>query len=359
MAGSSDGSNASTTTGRATNIPSASGFEMPDVSSPWATTFSKDAVKATGKAAGDLQGHMTGTATNTSKIDVAYPGFGIVGLGLDDLHRNARTNVVKSLRAAAEVLVSWQDALTKASDNYHQADEAAKAKIEKTETQFDPKNIGPGGGPDLGKLGEDGPGDLGLNGPGDRLDDGPKLPDSNLPDPNLDGTDPSGSGLPDSGTPNTDLPTTNIPDPNLSSSGQSGLDRDGSGLTPNTPDLSGLGANPTSPLNDATKLASYTPGNVQIPGGANSWTGEGPGAGPYGGGTSGGYGTSGGAAGTRSPGGGGASGMGGMPYMPPMGGAAGGAGQDRDREKSNLLSGDESDWDDGGDVAPAVITHTD
>ncbi|WP_066933230.1 hypothetical protein [Microtetraspora fusca] len=296
---------------------------------------------------GDLAQHAP-TLGNISKatgsIEVGFPGFGAIGLGLASAHDNARKAAAKALEEAQKALASWEKALKDMDENYDRTN---------PDPPKNPNPAGPGG-PQV-----PGPGDLG-KGPKvpnpDDLGKGPKVPNPDdlgkgpkVPNPDDLGKGPSGG--PDLGNagPGTGGPT----DPSLN--------RPDLGLGTDLPSHDTTGITTPSIGDPNTRLAGLDPNGATIPGGqypgggGSGWPGAGSG-----GTTTGGSGYSGTASGA-GPGrtaadaarGAGAGGTG-MPYMPPMGGNAAGA-QEREREKPGFLTGDEGDWGADDDVAPPVI----
>ncbi|MEV7009926.1 hypothetical protein [Streptosporangium sp. NPDC051022] len=337
------------------------GFTLEAAGPAKAVSFTKDKLDQLGNDFGGRAGDVETLARQTGAIGIDPPAFGILGIGLNTAHDQARDNAVNALKAGKAVIESWNKALKDADKNYQNA--------EGKSTTGDGDGGG-GGGLGGGGLGGGGLGPGGLNLPkGDGITapglpdpdmpgtDGPTLPGSDLPDPG--GTDPS---LPDPNLPNPGGTDPRLPDPNA-------LDPNGTGRLPDgsIPGLGSDGAvNPLARtglgLDDPTRtaLSSYGQdggaGQPRLPG-TTTWTGDtGNLSGPS---SRGGF--SGGAAGVdaaslgagRGAGTGGTGGASMMPLMPP-GGAPGGE-QDREREKTTWMSEDEGVWGGDEDIAPPVI----
>ncbi|MFF3664262.1 hypothetical protein [Microtetraspora malaysiensis] len=298
----------------------------------------------------------------TGSIEIGFPGFGAIGIGLASAHDTARKAAANALQEAQKALASWEKALKDMDENYDRTNPGGKEEgpgtpdpripgTPKIPGTPDPKMPDVPNPDDLGK-GPDvpNPDDLGKGPDVPNPDDLGKGPDVPNPDdlgkgPDVPNPDGLGNG-PGTGTPGTGGPT----DPNL-----------------NRPDLgsgTGLPSRDTPSIGDpSTNLAGLDPNRATIPGGqypgGSGWPGSGPG-----GTTTGGPGSSGTAPGAglgrtaadaaRAAGAGGT----GMSYMPPMGGGGGGT-QENEREKSAFLTGDEGDWGADDDVAPPVIGQID
>ncbi|WP_067129611.1 hypothetical protein [Microtetraspora malaysiensis] len=299
----------------------------------------------------------------TGSIEIGFPGFGAVGIGLASAHDSARKAAASALEEAQKALASWEKALKDMDDNYDRTNPDDKKKGSDTP---DPKV----------------PGTPKIPGTPD-----PKMPDVPNPDdlgkgPKVPNPDDLGKG-PDVPNPDDLGKGPKAPNPDDLGKGPKAPNPDDLGKGPNVPNPDDLGKGPGTDLpshdttgittpsigDPSTNLAGLDPNRVTIPGGQNpggqypggsGWPGSGPG-----GTTTGGPGYSGTAPGAglgrtaadaaRAAGAGGT----GMPYMPPMGGGGGGGAQEREREKSAFLTGDEGDWGADDDVAPAVIGQID
>ncbi|KAB8197723.1 hypothetical protein FH608_004130 [Nonomuraea phyllanthi] len=310
---------------------------------------------------------------NVTGSDIAWPGFGLCGMMYGSTHTQTKKAHVDACETAKEVLESWQAAFKSADTNY-----------DKVEQEIERLQKGAGDGPG-GPQGPGGPGGPTSYGDGDPFSGG-GVP-SGLG--NLDGispagydpsdalkngmTDPSSLGSvpgpgdidqPDFTTPDTQSPDFTTPDaqnpdfttPDMQSPDFTTPDMQSpdlktpdfgnqDGLNPNVPDpgstnLAGLGNNPLDPQalstngpldgravpqtsTDATvRTGSYTGGgNVPNPGASTSVAG--------------------------------ANGMPGMPMSPMLANP----GQDRSQGEGSKLQGEESDWIDDLDVAPATLGH--
>ncbi|WP_433366007.1 hypothetical protein [Streptosporangium sp. CA-115845] len=357
-------------------------------------------VTALGENVGKRASVMTELGNRTKAIDMHTLTFGVIGGGLNVVHRQVRDSAAEALVKAREVLESWNEALSGAAKNAKEAEAAgtgngppdsgggggagagAGAGIDPSDfgEGIDPSDFGGGAGemppfdPDAGGIGTQGPGDLpGVPGAGDM----PTVPGAD----DLPGVPGSGDlpGVPGSG----DLPTVpgaddlpRLPDLDRGQNGPGDIGSpDLGGLNAGTPGENTLntqlaGYDPKTAVPDALANLPRTPGvpDLRTPGmdgsamdralsagyGTGTTTGTGTGGGIGGGGAFSG-GTGSGALG-QGTGVGRGLGTGGMPMMPmaPMGGGMGGEGEG-DRERSTWLSEEESVWGGDGDVAPAVI----
>ncbi|MGW0589352.1 hypothetical protein [Streptosporangium sp. NPDC002607] len=325
--------------------------------------YSADDLDGLGNGFGREAPGLESLGKRTAAISIGFPAFGVVGIGLLTATDQARDSAAQALEASAKVLNSWKAALAAMAEDMR--------KREKENEELFPGPGSPGlGTPDLGGLDLGGTdlGDTGL--PGTGFDDtglpGTGLPGTGLPGtglPDTDGLDPTapgartpdletpdlktpGTDLPDSNTPTPDIPAPNTDLPQVPDTNIPGLDPGDAANTPATPNLD-------LPDPGKTDLAGYTPPDLttsqpRVPE-ASTWSGESGrsgGASPFGAAAGGGQSSLAGARGA------GLNGMAGMPFMP-MGGAG-----DQKREIDNPfsgLSGDEGDWDDDADVAPAVL----
>ncbi|HEX4814464.1 MAG TPA: hypothetical protein VFV66_17110 [Nonomuraea sp.] len=295
-------------------------------------SFAKNELENAGGRISDQTSLLTGLVNSSNKLNVPFPHFGVVGMGLQGLHQKAIQSQQEALRRAGEALGTWEPALRSADANYRQAD--------------DDSGLPPPGLGDLGPL--DGLGGLRNTGlpklpegslPGGSLPDG-SLPDGSLPGGSLpDGSLPGGD-LPGGNLPGTDLPGANLPggaDPN----DMRVPDLDTALNNPGRTDLSSF--QPTTP-----NIGSHLPADPSL--GTRTGTFGGPASGQGAGlGANGAVPGTGAAAGLRA----GASGMPMMPFMP-MGGAGAGD-KERDRDKAVGLAEDEGVWGGDEDIAPEVI----
>ncbi|WP_326825237.1 hypothetical protein [Streptosporangium sp. NBC_01756] len=371
--------------------------------------FTEGKVKGLGDSIGGYAPDVREKANKTRNNGLHFPKCGVIGIGLDLAHENTCAGSADALDAAASVLESWKTALAQVERNNKAADDKStipdKTRQEKTEpggkkpgsdkpgankgektgTDFDPGDIlsgsmpgsGPGAGSPFGS-------DLG------------DMPSGSMPGSGLGAGSLSGSGirdmssnphlgaLPGSSQGNVKMPDSNYTVPNMPDTKDDLANSlNPNSLNPNIPNTPDLGANgaatklPSPDLGDLaakdprlTDLAGVDPNNpaasqmpqmpetpqVKIPDAGTS-PGESTGAGATTRGTtipsgSGSGGSASPLAGPRVAGMNGSSMM--PPMMPPMGGAPGGN-QGGDRDKSSVLTGDESDWDDDIDATVPVI----
>ncbi|MEW9546977.1 pentapeptide repeat-containing protein [Nonomuraea sp. NPDC050783] len=317
----------------------------------------------------------------SGQLPVPWPHFGVLGIGVQNVHEKAIESQRKALTRAQEALASWDPALRAADKNYRAADDNSGSNLP-------PSDPFPAGLPkDLGN-----PGKNAL--PAGLTD--PKLPGSDLPGSKLPGSDLPGSDLPGSNLPGSDLPGSNLPGSDLPGSNLPGGDVPGSNVpNPNLPNANLPNANlPNANLPNAnlpatnpadtrvpdldaalnprkTDLSSFQPTTPQLPtvdpnaagpgtrtgipatslGGPGGGTGVGAGSGLGAGGVLPGNAA---AAGLR---GAGASGMPMMPMMPM--GAGANNNQERDRDKAVGLAEDEGVWGGDEDIAPPVLGQED
>ncbi len=343
--------------------PPFKGLTLGDTGPARAVSFTKDKLDQLGNDFGGRAGDVGALAERTGAIGIDPPAFGVLGIGLNSAHDQARNNAVEALRAGKAVIESWNKALKDANTNYKNADDSSGAKDGDGGGRFGGGDLGGLGG-GLGGGGLPG-GGLGMPGAGGAVPD-PKLPDPGALDPSGTGPklpdpgalDPSGTGpkLPDPGALDPAGADPKLPDPRT-------LDPAATGLDPNGPANNlarqGLG------LDDPTRtaLSAYNPGDgtgngtvaqPRLPGTTWAEDSQGPGS-PVRGGFS--AGTGGGGAvplgGVRGSGAGGAGGVPMMPLMPPGGGPGGEQG--KEREKSTWMSEDEGVWGGDEDIAPPVI----
>ncbi|MEV4381454.1 hypothetical protein [Streptosporangium sp. NPDC049644] len=321
--------------------------------------YSPSELKTLGNGFGKEVPGLESLGQRTGAMGIGFPAFGVIGIGLMMATDQARDSAVQALGASVRVLNSWKTALGAMADDIEQREKDIKDSL-KNGGGPGLGNTGPGGaglgGADLGGAGLDG---AGLGGAGL---DGAGLGDTGLPGGDLAGVDGLAPTRPDLKTPDIDTPGTDLPDSNIPTPDAPGLNTD-LPQAPDTnvpsPDLGDAANTPTTPnlgLTEPgkTNLAGYTPPDLttsqpRTPE-AGTWSGDSA--------RSAGY--SAGAAGNRQSApagarGAGANGMSGMPFMP-MGGAGAG-GEQRKEHNSSLagLSGDEADWEDDIDVAPAVL----
>ncbi|GAA3115080.1 hypothetical protein [Streptosporangium carneum] len=333
-------------------------------------SFTKDKLEQLGTDFGGRANDVDALVRHTGSIGIDPPAFGVLGIGLNSAHDQARDNAVNALKAGKAVIESWNKALKDADANY-QAAEGKSTDDGGGGNPWDGGGLGGGlgggglGGGGLGGGGLDLPKPDDLNGSdlsgGDDLDldgTGPKYPDPN----DLDGTGPK---YPDPNDLDSDGTGPKFPDPNALDPGGTG-----SNLTdPKLPDPNALDPNSVANnlaktglgLDDPTRtaLSGYDPNQVtaqpRLPD-STTWTGDSQGPGSTRGGFSGGV--SGGGAvplgGLRGTGVG-AGGTGGVPMMPMMPPGGAGGDQEKEREKTTWMSEDEGVWGGDEDIAPPVI----
>ncbi|WP_188191150.1 type VII secretion target [Nonomuraea sp. SYSU D8015] len=321
-------------------------------------SFTAEEIKASSETINPHVDRVAKLRDATNNLDVPWPHFGVVGLGVHSVHQDAIANQRDALERARAALASWMPALKHASENYRKADD-------------DSGNV-----PGLNDI--PGPGNLGMDGlknanlpkipggglPGGDLPGG-RLPGGDLPGGRLPGGDLPGGDLPGNGKPpGSDLPSTDLPKPNLPGTDLPGTDLPQQNL-PTTdpadmrvPDLDSALNNPGK-----TDLSSYQPPPPGVgsnlptvdPGSPGTRTVPGTLGGP-GGGVGVGAGPNGAVPAAATAGLRGAAGSG-MPMMPFMPMGAGGAAGDQknDREKTVGLSEDEGVWGGDEDIAPQVI----
>ncbi|GLW05005.1 hypothetical protein Misp01_01350 [Microtetraspora sp. NBRC 13810] len=370
--------------------------EKPDVE------YREGKIQALGDNYGKLAPGVQVVSDQTKGIDIPFPSFGVVGLGLNGVHAEARRGAASALDAARGALESWQRALRATEKSYAEAEEKNGGGDGGGTGGGNPFNVGApdlsglnGGMPKIDSAGFKNPDLSGLdpNGPGIK---GPDLsgldPDGpDIKNPDLDGLDPDGPDIK-----NPDLDGLDPDGPDIKNPDLDGLDPNGpdiknpdlSGLNPNVPDpntnvpgfdsdglrtsldglndrLSGMNDPLKTDLSefDPSKMPGYDPSKV--PGldpnrigapGTNvpaSWTGQ-PGTDTL---TRGG-----GTGGVMPPEGTGAlraasgvNGLNGMPMMPMMPGMGGAPNEGRENESSIPLHEREEVWMDDEDIAPPVL----
>ncbi|MBT2224522.1 type VII secretion target [Nonomuraea sp. NEAU-A123] len=352
--------------------------QLPTMSS--GVSFKASALETNSEKIDDHTVAISALEAKTSTLPVQWPHFGVIGIGVNNVHDKAVDQQKDALAKGRKALQSWKTALRQASSNYRAAEDANGDQFQNM--NFDPNSLG--GGPNLGGLGN--PGGSGLPNTGGMPDlSGVGTPpgvDPNLPTSGLPKTDLPSTDLPSTDLPKTDLPSTDLPKTDLPSV------PDGSQI--NQPDMkvpdidSALNGQPQMPdqklpgvdgnVPDTTSLSQFDPNSVNNPQlknpdlsglspdstGSGTGTRTGTGAGT---GTGTGIGTALGTGGSVGVGAGavpaglkGVNGSSGMPMMPmmPMGG--GGAGGDKEKERENALLGeDEGVWGGDDEIAPEVI----
>ncbi|MEV4468837.1 hypothetical protein [Nonomuraea sp. NPDC049504] len=331
-----------------------------------------DKVRSLGKNVGSYAPTMGDLSEKTRAIDMSPLTFGVIGGGLNVVHRNVRDGAADALASGQQVLESWQAAINQIAENVDAAEQASKAKnknpggpggVKMPQGPGDMKNIGPfdpdlksPGGPKVPGMEDiDGPGTPGVDIPGPGGPDAqnpdipnPDVPDPNLPDPNAQNPDMPNPNVPDPNLPdpnaqNPDIPNPNVPDPNIQDPDLKGLDQ------PATSDLAGIDRN----LANQIPQARIPDPNAFDPRTTNTMprTSLVPESG-IGGGGSGGAG-----GGTPPPGSISKALNSGMPfYPPPMGGGAGAMNRDeKNGEGGPYLSEEESAWGFDEEHGPAVI----
>ncbi|MEV2266816.1 hypothetical protein [Nonomuraea africana] len=308
---------------------------------------------------------MTALSKKTQAIDMPDFTFGAIGYGLAGAHNGVRDSTADALAKGKDVLESWRTALGAAADYTQLADDASKTKGDEKGGGKTPQ-LGGMKTPQMGgmktpKFG--GPDTKGLGLPDSKLP-GSKLPDSKLPDSKLPDSKLPDSKLPDSKLPDSKLPDSKLPDSSLPDSKLPDSKLPDSKLPDSKlPDTSDLDKKLTNPIE--SKLSGYDPKlsgqdltartlpqpntnqpTTSLP---DPRTGGGSASGSGGAGAVSGLGGAG--TGARGLGAGGAP-M--YPFAPGMGGSP--ADQKKDRDGSDLLKGDPTDYeDDDQDIAPAVL----
>ncbi|MEV0591863.1 hypothetical protein [Nonomuraea cavernae] len=332
--------------------------------------FKKGEIDKTSKTLeldGDRVNNVLGRTNGT---DLAWPGYGLYLMQLNGKHTDARNEHAKVLKVAQDVLDSWRTAFVEADRRYTKSDDDSPIN-NLPNTNFPSTNLPNTSLPNT-------------NFPNTSLPNtnlpNYQLPNTDLPNTDLPNTDLPNSGLPGSGLPNSGLPGSGLTDPSLANpdlANQNLKNPDLANLNPNDPKLTDPNlANPNLPDPTKTGLAGYDPSTMpsiqqpRLPEGATSmdparFTTGSPGTGTVTGTGSGtGTGVGGLGPGNQVPAlakgaANGLGGPGGMPFMPmaPMG--AGQGEREKDGSGSDLLRGDEEDWETDEDVAPAVLKHED